>query len=637
MKAFKAHAFQQLLNPSQTLQSTITSLETSPRPIVFFKDRLLNILKTMAQNSNVASNGEYVGSVDHLVLLAHCFGWFYHLKKFQSTIELWEINCADIEQEQQQQQHQSNGDLKDPRHMIEDSLYSQLVSGLRRVAQHFNLVALNHSNTQVINVREGYADPTLLQFSETPHVLGAGGFGIVFEGVYDGKRVAIKVSSSHNFQESEQEMKQEVAMLLNIQPCPHVVETLGLVHFPPDTCSIKYYRHSSISSSLSSDFMELPLANRHGIILELSGDSLQTLINKTRLLHSQTTNSNSQNSSHQQTPLSASAPIPIPWRWRVKILIDIATSISFLHACGLLHLDLKPGNILIDRFYNARLCDFGAAAPIATVNGNTDLNSLGSSSGYQLCFTPGYAPPNFGLPGTTITTRNDLYAFGQIVKDISFTTSADSNTRTQIPPPLHVLALACQREDTELSADKVAHLLTDMYDDFDVWDREFPGPVKLSNVGLLPSYTEMQSELAAKTKAVKNTSKSSRESTVRTKMLDVPSFSKQKQDKPLATNTAPSLSLPTPVDLLNSLEFGISDISLIDTMNIVTVAPTVVGPIEQVEKNRDGKRDSARDALGGGGGLSTHLGIMGLDSCTIHEAANRGMDNALLLNRCINS
>lgn len=46
---------------------------------------------------------------------------------------------------------------------------------------------------------------------------------------------------------------------------------------------------------------------------------------------------------------------------RQKILIGIAYSMMYLHRHRVIHRDLKPGNVLIDEFYNPRLSDFGVS------------------------------------------------------------------------------------------------------------------------------------------------------------------------------------------------------------------------------------------------------------------------------------
>lgn len=50
-----------------------------------------------------------------------------------------------------------------------------------------------------------------------------------------------------------------------------------------------------------------------------------------------------------------------PWSQWVQVLLDVATALEAAHAAGLVHLDLNPGNVLLDVSGSARLADFGVA------------------------------------------------------------------------------------------------------------------------------------------------------------------------------------------------------------------------------------------------------------------------------------
>ncbi|KVH89374.1 Protein kinase, catalytic domain-containing protein [Cynara cardunculus var. scolymus] len=47
---------------------------------------------------------------------------------------------------------------------------------------------------------------------------------------------------------------------------------------------------------------------------------------------------------------------------RLQIVIDVALALEYLHhgqPLPIIHCDLKPSNVLLDRYMNARVCDFG--------------------------------------------------------------------------------------------------------------------------------------------------------------------------------------------------------------------------------------------------------------------------------------
>lgn len=67
-------------------------------------------------------------------------------------------------------------------------------------------------------------------------------------------------------------------------------------------------------------------------------------------------------------------------------LRQILSALSAIHNKGIWHLDLKPGNIMIDKRGNVYLIDFGASKQFHDSEGKSVSTSTG------LCYTPGYAP-----------------------------------------------------------------------------------------------------------------------------------------------------------------------------------------------------------------------------------------------------
>ena len=66
-----------------------------------------------------------------------------------------------------------------------------------------------------------------------------------------------------------------------------------------------------------------------------------------------------------------------------QVGVRIADALSAVHACGVLHRDVKPGNILIDSNGNPALADFGLAV----------VASAEAAEAEALGVTPAYAPP----------------------------------------------------------------------------------------------------------------------------------------------------------------------------------------------------------------------------------------------------
>ena len=75
---------------------------------------------------------------------------------------------------------------------------------------------------------------------------------------------------------------------------------------------------------------------------------------------------------------------PLPETEVRQLLIQILEALSEVHKNNLWHLDLKPGNIMINKDGNVVLIDFGASKQMSAEGGATTSTAL--------CYTPGYAP-----------------------------------------------------------------------------------------------------------------------------------------------------------------------------------------------------------------------------------------------------
>jgi TolB-like protein/Flp pilus assembly protein TadD/predicted Ser/Thr protein kinase len=99
---------------------------------------------------------------------------------------------------------------------------------------------------------------------------------------------------------------------------------------------------------------------------------------------------------------------PLSIRQAVELIAKVARTVHYAHEHGILHRDIKPGNILLDAKGEPNLTDFGLARLVESESTVTrTLEVLG---------TPSYMAPEQASGGTTkLTGTTDVYGLGAVL------------------------------------------------------------------------------------------------------------------------------------------------------------------------------------------------------------------------------
>src|SRR5690606_5836228 len=94
----------------------------------------------------------------------------------------------------------------------------------------------------------------------------------------------------------------------------------------------------------------------------------------------------------------------------LKVVHQTAQGLATAHDKGVVHRDIKPGNLMLSPRGQVKIADFGIA--LATQDFSKKLTSTGEFVG-----TPGYLSPEVCL-GKTVDQRSDIFALGIVLYEM---------------------------------------------------------------------------------------------------------------------------------------------------------------------------------------------------------------------------
>lgn len=206
--------------------------------------------------------------------------------------------------------------------------------------------------------------------------LGSGAFGVVYKGILqDGQEIAVKKLGENSPVTPDKQFQNEVGNLMAIQH-ENIVKLIGFCYETQKKVvehNGRYILADTIESLLCYEYVQ-------------KGSLEKYLFDK----------------SHG-----------IDWDTRFKIIKGICRGLHFLHKeldSPIVHMDLKPDNILLDDNMEPKIADFGLSRLFGQEQ--TRMNTQNVVGAY------GYMAPEYLYRGE-ISTQSDIYSLGLLIIEIT--------------------------------------------------------------------------------------------------------------------------------------------------------------------------------------------------------------------------
>ena len=116
---------------------------------------------------------------------------------------------------------------------------------------------------------------------------------------------------------------------------------------------------------------------------------------------------------------SEGATVQLELRDHVEILLEVSQAIAFAHSRGVIHRDIKPGNVMIGDYGEVLVVDWGLAValrPLATLGGAETWTLQDLPANALVCGTPAYmSPETAAAQRERIGPQTDVYLLGAVL------------------------------------------------------------------------------------------------------------------------------------------------------------------------------------------------------------------------------
>ena len=301
------------------------------------------------------------------------------------------------------------------------------------------LIPLTKKDTAAVSMATSISSSTLgdsdfaidLTKLKLGKLIGSGANGRIFAARYSGSDVAVKELLAVETPEEEDDRKDSPANVLkrefdNLRRLkhPHVIQMFGLAFARSAETGFPRYL---LVMELAETSLDKVLTKKMKMI---EGNQLSTHFSTTlsNSIHSEYSKTNTQTTSiPPNTPLGISSESSVHIQiqastptfqnlskmhlskenldWALNIARQIALGLAFIHDKGVIHFDVKPHNILLDKAGTVKLCDLGISKMISHKQDLTLTNPTRAG-------TPSYMAPEL--------LKSDLKAIGKPVDVYAF-------------------------------------------------------------------------------------------------------------------------------------------------------------------------------------------------------------------------